>query len=121
MKAKFALILLPAFGAACFAQEDSAPRNELAFGLGGIALSYYMYVMNQELPNKIASALGGFYTLVYNKYFVDEVYDATVVNPLIEGSTAVLWHGVDQGIHRGIGNAGEIVRAFQGRRLRREE
>ena len=36
MKAKFALLLLPAFGAACFAQEDSAPRNELAFGLGGI-------------------------------------------------------------------------------------
>jgi hypothetical protein len=36
MKAKFALLLLPAFGAACFAQEDSAPRNELAFGLCGI-------------------------------------------------------------------------------------
>lgn len=36
MKAQFALLLLPAFGAACFAQEDSAPRNELAFGLGGI-------------------------------------------------------------------------------------
>ena len=36
MKAKFALLLLPAFAAACFAQEDSAPRNELAFGLGGI-------------------------------------------------------------------------------------
>jgi hypothetical protein len=36
MKTKFALLLLPAFGAACFAQEDSAPRNELAFGLGGI-------------------------------------------------------------------------------------
>jgi hypothetical protein len=36
MKAKFGLLLLPAFGAACFAQEDSAPRNELALGLGGI-------------------------------------------------------------------------------------
>ena len=36
MKSKFALLLLPAFGAACFAQEDSAPLNELAFGLGGI-------------------------------------------------------------------------------------
>jgi hypothetical protein len=36
MKAKFALLLLPAFGAACFAQEDSPPRNELAFGLAGI-------------------------------------------------------------------------------------
>jgi hypothetical protein len=31
MKATFALLLLPALGAACFAQEDSAPRNGLAF------------------------------------------------------------------------------------------
>jgi NADH-quinone oxidoreductase subunit L len=57
-----------------------------------------MYVMNSELPGKIASALGGLYTLVYNKYFVDEVYDATVVHPLVEGSTTVLWHGMDQGV-----------------------
>ena len=58
----------------------------IAAGLLGIAISYYMYVMNTELPGKIASALGGLYTLVYNKYFVDEVYDATVVHPLVEGS-----------------------------------
>ena len=36
MKAELALILLPPFGAACLAQEDSASRNELAFGLDGI-------------------------------------------------------------------------------------
>src|SRR5271155_4322487 len=34
MKTKFALFLLPA--AFCLAQEGTAPRNELAFGLGGI-------------------------------------------------------------------------------------
>ena len=33
------------------------------FGLGGIALSYYMYVVNTELPEQIASSLGGLYTL----------------------------------------------------------
>jgi opacity protein-like surface antigen len=36
MQVKFSLILLPAFSVVCFAQENSAPRNELAFGLGGI-------------------------------------------------------------------------------------
>src|SRR5579864_3773536 len=36
MKAKFAWVLLPVFAAVCFAQEDSAHKNELAFGLGGI-------------------------------------------------------------------------------------
>ncbi len=38
--------------------------------------------------------------LVYNKYFVDEIYDATVVNPLIDGSRTVLWNGVDAGLDR---------------------
>src|SRR5271170_490484 len=36
MKTKFTLLLLTAFGAVCFAQENTAPTNELAFGLGGI-------------------------------------------------------------------------------------
>ena len=35
MKIRLAL-LLSSFAAACFAQEDSAHKNELAFGLGGI-------------------------------------------------------------------------------------
>jgi NADH-quinone oxidoreductase subunit L len=76
----------------------------VAFGLGGIALSYYMYVMNTELPAKITGALGGIYKVVYNKYFVDEIYDATIVHPLVAGSTTVLWHGVDQGLIDGAVN-----------------
>ena len=36
MKAKFTLLLLPVFAAVCYAQENSAHKNELAFGLGGI-------------------------------------------------------------------------------------
>jgi NADH-quinone oxidoreductase subunit L len=76
----------------------------VAFGLIGIALSYYMYVVNTRVPERITASLGGLYTLVYNKYFVDEIYDATVVHPLITGSTSVLWHGMDQGVIDGIVN-----------------
>jgi NADH-quinone oxidoreductase subunit L len=76
----------------------------VAFGLIGIALSYYMYVVNKELPERIAASFSGLYNLVYNKYFVDEIYDATVVNPIITGSTTVLWHGVDQDVIDGIVN-----------------
>src|SRR5258707_11980182 len=36
MKAKFTLLLLPAMAAICLAQEETAHKNELAFGLGGI-------------------------------------------------------------------------------------
>jgi NADH-quinone oxidoreductase subunit L len=98
----------------------------VAFGLTGIGLSWLMYVVNPGIPEKITSALGGIYTLVYNKYFVDEVYDAAVVHPLIEGSTTVLWHGVDQGVIdatvNGVGyqsqGIGRILRLIQSGNIR---
>jgi NADH-quinone oxidoreductase subunit L len=76
----------------------------IAAGLIGIGLSYFMYVMNPELPGKIAASLGSLYRLVYDKYRIDEVYDAAIVTPLIEGSRAVLWKGVDQGVIDGTVN-----------------
>src|SRR5580658_2632685 len=78
--------------------------TSVAFGLGGILLAYYMYVVNKKLPDQIVSSLGGLYKVVYNKYFVDEIYDATIVNPMITGSRTVLWKGVDQGVIDGIVN-----------------
>ena len=100
--------------------------TSVAFGLGGILLSYYMYVVNNKVPERIAASLGGLYTLVYNKYFVDEIYDAAVVNPLITGSTTVLWHVVDQGgidgIVNGVGteakSVGGVLRLLQSGNIR---
>jgi len=98
----------------------------IAAGLIGIALSYYMYVVNTTVPAKITSALGGLYTLVYNKYFVDEAYDAAIVEPVIQGSTTVLWHGVDQGVIDGFVNnvgyqskgIGDILKRIQSGNIR---
>src|SRR3984957_2512442 len=73
------------------AEDMTLTYISVAFGLIGIALSYYMYVMNTKVPERIAASLGGLYNVVYNKYFVDEIYDATVVNPIITGSRTVLW------------------------------
>jgi NADH-quinone oxidoreductase subunit L len=35
---------------------------------------------------------------VLHKYYVDEIYASLFVKPLIDGSTRILWHGVDQGV-----------------------
>ena len=40
--------------------------------------------------------LGGFYQAVVHKYYVDEIYAAVFVKPLIDGSTRILWHGIDR-------------------------
>jgi NADH-quinone oxidoreductase subunit L len=95
-------------------------------GLIGIGLSYYMYVLNQAVPKRLAVSFSGLYELIYNKYFVDEVYDATVVNPMITGSRTVLWHGADQGLIDGIVNGvgsqskgiGGILRLLQSGNIR---
>jgi NADH-quinone oxidoreductase subunit L len=64
----------------------------------GLGLAWWLYVAKPEMPQKIAHALGGLYTTVLNKYYVDEIYAALFVKPLIDGSTKILWHGVDQGV-----------------------
>jgi NADH-quinone oxidoreductase subunit L len=47
---------------------------------GGIWLAYRWYIQRPEVPDKIAAASPFLYTLVYNKYYVDQIYDALFVN-----------------------------------------
>jgi NADH-quinone oxidoreductase subunit L len=85
------------------------------FGLGGIALAYVMYVLKPGMADSLASNLGGLYTAVYNKWYVDEIYDAAVVNPVVEGSRTVLWKGVDSGtIDGGVNGVGFTARGVGG-------
>ena len=62
----------------------------------GLIVAYVLYVSKPYLPEKIADALNGFYTTVLNKYYVDELYAKLFVKPLVDGSTTILWQGVDR-------------------------
>ena len=64
----------------------------------GIFLAWLLYYKRRDLPQKIADGLGSFYRTVAHKYYIDEIYAALFVKPLVEGSTDILWHGVDQGV-----------------------
>jgi len=66
------------------------------FSLAGLVVAYVLYVSKPYLPQKIASSLGAFYEAVLNKYYVDELYAKIFVKPLVDGSTAILWQGVDR-------------------------
>jgi NADH-quinone oxidoreductase subunit L len=65
-------------------------------GLGWL-IAYLLYSRRPQLPARIAAKLGGLYQLVLHKYYIDELYAALFVKPLIDGSTTILWHGIDQG------------------------
>jgi NADH-quinone oxidoreductase subunit L len=52
----------------------------VAIGLAGIWLAYRWYIQQPEVPGKIAAASPFLYKLLYNKYYVDQLYDAMFVN-----------------------------------------
>ena len=62
-------------------ENQSLPCLSVAAGLIGIAIAYMFYVAKPGWPIRSRNAFGGLYTLVYNKYFVDEAYNAAVVEP----------------------------------------
>ena len=91
----------------------------LAVALAGIAMAWFFYLKRPDLPGKLVKGQWGF-NLVENKYYVDEIYDETVVKPIIKGSD-LLWkqadiRGVDgavNGVAKAIGLLGKIARSFQ--------
>lgn len=62
----------------------------------GFALAWQLYYRRPDWPQKIATSIAGLYRVVVNKYYVDEIYAALVVKPLVLGSTDILWQGVDR-------------------------
>jgi NADH-quinone oxidoreductase subunit L len=53
----------------------------------GVAIAYFSYrTSGLQTDNTVRRKLGAVYTLLSNKYYVDEGYDATVVRPITEGS-----------------------------------
>ena len=61
-----------------------------AFGIGGILLATVMYVIAPTLSDSVKSASGSIYTLLANKYYIDELYSFLIVKPLIAVSRTVL-------------------------------
>ena len=76
----------------------------VAAGIIGIAIAWVMYVARPGMADALARTFRAPYQFLYNKWFVDEAYDAAVVRPLVGGSRVVLWKGVDAGLIDGIVN-----------------
>jgi NADH-quinone oxidoreductase subunit L len=56
-------------------------------GLGGIGLAYQMYIRDPGMAERLSQQFSGFYQLLAHKYYVDEIYDAIIVQPLVAAST----------------------------------
>jgi NADH-quinone oxidoreductase subunit L len=73
----------------------------VAVGVAGIWLAYRWYIQRPEVPGKIAAASPFLYKLLYNKYYVDQLYDAMFVNRIKD--LALTLGSFDVGIINGLG------------------
>jgi NADH-quinone oxidoreductase subunit L len=123
---KIPTFLEPLFGAEKGEENMTLVAVSSAAGLVGIAIAYWMYVVRPTIPEAIASRFSGLYTLILNKYYVDELYNDTVVDPIVDGSRSVLWRGVDVGVIDGTVNGigsqargmGMVLRMLQSGNIR---
>ena len=50
--------------------------------LAGILTAHHFYHRNPELPARLRQRFAGLHKLVYNKYYIDELYEKVVIGPL---------------------------------------
>jgi NADH-quinone oxidoreductase subunit L len=87
----------------------------------GLGVAWWLYLKKPEKPAELAKSMSGPYKTLLNKYYVDELYAAVVVKPLMWFSTHVLWQTVDvqmidgavNGIAHGTSEVGDGVRHAQ--------
>ena len=86
--------------------------------LAGLLVAWWFYIKNPQLPKKLAERLRAPYALVLHKYYVDELYNAAIIRPLLWISTNVLWHGLDETVIDGTVNGVARVARESGSELR---
>ena len=79
--------------------------------LAGIGLAAYFWLRNRPLTDTLAERFRPIHALLLNKYYVDELYDRTVVQPIKAISTIGLWKGADASLIDGaVNGVGAAVR-----------
>ncbi len=83
----------------------------------GWIIAYKMYIKNTELPQKLQDRFQGVHKLLFNKYYIDELYSKTIVQPVLKASDKIIL-GFDTYIIEGIVNGvPNLIGAF-GRKFR---
>ena len=90
-----------------------------ASALATIFFAYMVYMKNQVLPEANDSKLTGIKKLIYNKYYIDEVYEAVIRKPLDALSEvfkyidAKVLDAIVNGVGDVVNGGSEVVRKLQ--------
>jgi len=78
----------------------------------GVFIGWFVWTMRRDIADSMARTFSGLHRLLLNKYYVDELYDATVVHPIHVISEEGLWRGADVKLIDGaVNGAGSLVDA----------
>jgi NADH-quinone oxidoreductase subunit L len=88
----------------------------VAVALCGIYIAYVFYLRSPQAPHQLVSRFPKVYNLLYNKYYVDEIYNAVFVNSTIKGSEAV-YDNFDLKVIDGTINGTAAATGFTGKLL----
>jgi NADH-quinone oxidoreductase subunit L len=102
-------------------QEKIVMAVSIIAGLVGIATAWYMYILRPTVPENLTNTFKGFYKVLWNKYYVDELYSFLFVRPtlwladkFIEKITDVkIIEGIVNGIPALIYKIGSLIRPVQ--------
>ena len=87
--------LAPMFPEIAPAENPMLLAASIGAACGGVLVAWALYWWRPALPDMIARRLKWLYHAAFRKYWVDEIYAATVVRPLVGTSREVLWRGID--------------------------
>jgi len=93
----------------------------IVVALGGIAIAAYFFLRNRPAADRMAERFAGPRRLLEHKYYVDEIYDAAIVQPIWIVSENALWKFVDarvidgavNGVGETVSSASDILRRVQ--------
>ena len=86
--------------------------DSIGAALLGLALAWFLYVSRPDLPARIANGVESFYAILTHKYYIDEIYNAFIVSPVLVGSREFLWKFVDVILIDGtVNGVGQLIRS----------
>jgi NADH-quinone oxidoreductase subunit L len=76
----------------------------ILIAIAGIWAARTIYLGRTDIAESFKKKYRSLYELLLNKYKIDELYNAAIVNPVLKGSDKILWKGVDVGVIDGAVN-----------------
>jgi NADH-quinone oxidoreductase subunit L len=99
------------------AEEYFVLGTSIFVAVAGLIIAYIMYLKKTELPQKLGAMFQPLHKLLFNKYYVDELYSKIFVQPTLKASDKIIL-GFDTHIIEGIVNGiPNLIGAFS-RKLR---